>query len=387
MDEVMQRTLAMIKPDAVAAGHVDEIVDRITANKFVIIHRRQLQLSKEAAEEFYKEHCERDFFGGLTDFMSSGPIVALALAKEDAITEWRSLMGPTDSNKARAEKPESLRALFGTNGQQNATHGSDSPESAARELKFFFPNMILEPLLYGPAARDYLEEKINPVLTGALKELCKEKPADPITWLGNFLLDNNPNKPRMYVAGSEAKNKIVFVLGGPGSGKGTQCAKLVEEFGFIHLSAGDLLRAEVQAGSADGDMIADCIKEGKIVPQAVTIRLLRNAMAVHTGKTFLIDGFPRAVDQALSFEEEVGSPEFVLFYDCPEEILQDRLLKRGETSGRSDDNIEAIRKRFETYKSQTMPVIAFYEQQYKVRKLSSADTPDAVYNASRALFR
>lgn len=100
---------------------------------------------------------------------------------------------------------------------------------------------------------------------------------------------------------------VIFVLGGPGSGKGTQCAKLVEEFGFEHLSAGDLLRAEqARPGSKYGKLIADYIKAGEIVPQEITLALLEQAMRESNGNRFLIDGFPRKMDQALSFETQVG---------------------------------------------------------------------------------
>ena len=99
--------------------------------------------------------------------------------------------------------------------------------------------------------------------------------------------------------------KIVFVLGGPGSGKGTQCAKVVEQYGFKHLSAGDLLRDEVKSGSAVGKQCEAIMKEGKLVPMEVIIGLLRAAMVKSGAKEFLIDGFPRAMDQAVRFEEMI----------------------------------------------------------------------------------
>lgn len=162
---------------------------------------------------------------------------------------------------------------------------------------------------------------------------------------------------------------VVFVLGGPGAGKGTHCAHLVEDYGFVHLSAGDLLRAEqARPGSQYGQMIADYIKDGKIVPMEVTISLLRNAIqqALRENEAsqregwgdgkgrFLIDGFPRKLDQSHKFEESVCPAQMVLFLQCSEEIMLERLLRRGETSGRSDDNIESIKKRFRKYKLLTL---------------------------------
>jgi UMP-CMP kinase len=113
--------------------------------------------------------------------------------------------------------------------------------------------------------------------------------------------------------------QVIFVLGGPGAGKGTQCSKLVQEFDFEHLSAGDLLRAERnRTGSPFKELINNYIAEGQIVPMEITIALLHAAMKQSTKTRFLIDGFPRKMDQALSFEEKVCKSNGVLFFDCPE---------------------------------------------------------------------
>jgi UMP-CMP kinase len=148
---------------------------------------------------------------------------------------------------------------------------------------------------------------------------------------------------------------VLFVLGGPGAGKGTQCANLVRDYNFTHLSAGDLLRAEQDRPDSEfGQLIKDYIKDGKIVPMEVTVQLLENAMTDVVKKAdgkgkFLIDGFPRKMDQALKFEETVVPSKFVLFFDCPEQEMQKRLLQRGKTSGRTDDNEESIKKRFKVF--------------------------------------
>jgi len=172
---------------------------------------------------------------------------------------------------------------------------------------------------------------------------------------------------------------VVFVLGGPGSGKGTQCEYIVSEFGFKHLSAGDLLRAEVNSGSDTGKQCDDLIKEGKLVPVEVTIGLLKKAMDASRMDRFLIDGFPRALDQAKVFEEQLGAPSSVLFFECTEEEMQKRLLKRGETSGRSDDNLESVQKRLVTFKEESMPVVEDYEKRDLVHKLSGMAEPEEVY--------
>ncbi|KAJ2766827.1 bifunctional uridylate/adenylate kinase, partial [Coemansia nantahalensis] len=179
---------------------------------------------------------------------------------------------------------------------------------------------------------------------------------------------------------------VVFVLGGPGSGKGTNSAKLVEDFGFVHLSAGDLLREEQKRPvSQYGELIAHYIREGLIVPHEITIGLLRNAMMSHPeSDRFLIDGFPRNLVQAKAFEDTVCKAKKILFFDCPEKTMLDRLLDRGKTSGRTDDNIESIKKRFRTYVHDSRPVIDAYDKDGKVMTVSCQGSPDDVYNVTRA---
>jgi nucleoside-diphosphate kinase len=136
----MERTFAIIKPDAVAAGFTGRILQRIEAEGFQIRAMRMVNLSKREAEGFYAVHSERPFFGSLTAFMSSGPAVVLALEAPDAIKKWRTLMGATDPAKADAQ---TLRKEFGRSIENNATHGSDAPETAAFELGYFFSGMEL----------------------------------------------------------------------------------------------------------------------------------------------------------------------------------------------------------------------------------------------------
>jgi len=214
--------------------------------------------------------------------------------------------------------------------------------------------------------------------------------------------------PKDIPAFSPSSISVVFVLGGPGAGKGTQCANLVRDYGFQHLSAGDLLRAEQERpGSEFGELIKGYIKDGKIVPMKVTLVLLENAMrdGIEKGNTrFLIDGtkpppspssgrvpfpefrlrvvgFPRKMDQALKFESDICPSRFTLFFDCPEDVMQQRLLNRGKTSGRADDNLESIRKRFRTFVETSMPVVDYFQKEGKVVKIDATKTPDEVYQA------
>ncbi|PYH78875.1 uridylate kinase [Aspergillus uvarum CBS 121591] len=199
---------------------------------------------------------------------------------------------------------------------------------------------------------------------------------------------------------SPTTTTVVFVLGGPGSGKGTQSANLVRDYGFTHLSAGDLLRAEqVREGSQAGELIRTYIREGKIVPMEITVKLLSDAMAetlaagtnpaANAGSKprFLVDGFPRKLDQAVFFEDTVCPSEMTLFLDCPEEVMEARLLKRGETSGRDDDNAESIRKRFRTFVETSMPVVEAFEAQGKVVSVKATGDVKDVYERIRVGLR
>ncbi len=131
----MERTLAIIKPDAFSSRHTGRIIQRIEESGFQIRAIKRLLLTRQQAEGFYAVHRERPFFAGLTGFMSSGPVVVLALEGADAIRKWRTLMGATDPAKA---DPGTLRKEFGTSIERNATHGSDAPETAAFEVGYFF---------------------------------------------------------------------------------------------------------------------------------------------------------------------------------------------------------------------------------------------------------
>ena len=136
----MELTFAIIKPDAVKAGYAGRILQRIEQEGFTIRAMRMVNLSQREAEGFYAVHRERPFFGSLTKFMASGPAIVLALEAPDAIRKWRTLMGATDPAKADAG---TLRKEFGASIENNATHGSDAPETAAFELGYFFAGMEL----------------------------------------------------------------------------------------------------------------------------------------------------------------------------------------------------------------------------------------------------
>jgi len=164
------------------------------------------------------------------------------------------------------------------------------------------------------------------------------------------------------------KPVVVFVLGGPGAGKGTNCTMLMEEFNCIqHLSAGDCLRKERNSGSANAELINNYIKEGKIVPVEITVHLLKEAMEqyLNEGKwLFLVDGFPRNMDNWngwMKWMADFATIAFCLVINVDENILVERLLARGKSSGRADDNPESIKKRLKTYENSTKPIMDLFK--------------------------
>ena len=186
--------------------------------------------------------------------------------------------------------------------------------------------------------------------------------------------------------------QVIFVLGGPGAGKGTQCDKIIAQFPeFKFFSAGDLLREERKSGSKTAEMINDRIKNGQIVPASITVGLLVAAMkSCPKGSKFLIDGFPRNLDNITTWNEDVGDSckvEFVLFLECNEEIMIGRILERAKTSGRNDDNMETLRKRFKTYEAETRPIIEDFEKKGMVRTVSADRGIDVVYRDVEKLIQ
>ncbi len=131
----MERTFGIIKPDAVAAGHAGAILALVQENGFRVVGMKMIHLRKEQAEGFYSVHREKGFFGGLITFMTEGPVVVLALERENAVKTWRDLMGAT--NPANAAEG-TIRKKFASDIERNAVHGSDAPETAAAEIPFFF---------------------------------------------------------------------------------------------------------------------------------------------------------------------------------------------------------------------------------------------------------
>jgi adenylate kinase len=180
-----------------------------------------------------------------------------------------------------------------------------------------------------------------------------------------------------------SKLPIIWVLGGPGSGKGTQCERLVKRYDFQHLSSGDLLRAEVASGSDLGKSLTDTMAKGQLVSREVVLELIKNAMLkeVASAKGYLIDGYPREVEQGEEFESNIAPCSLILYFDCSDESMKARLLARAVSSGRSDDNEETIVKRLDTFHKVSEPVMEKYST--KVAKIDANTDTDTIFAKCR----
>jgi adenylate kinase family enzyme len=181
------------------------------------------------------------------------------------------------------------------------------------------------------------------------------------------------------------------VLGGPGSGKGTQCKRLAEELNWATVCVGELLREEaaLRQNEPRGAYLERLLSQGEIVPGHITLELLLERCASLSDKFrgILVDGFPRALDQAEAFERDTGaSCAFAIYFACSEEILVQRLLERGRTSKRTDDNLETIRRRLQTFQKTSMPVIERYRELGKLVEINANVDVDNVYAQIRQEF-
>jgi UMP-CMP kinase len=182
------------------------------------------------------------------------------------------------------------------------------------------------------------------------------------------------------------KPNVVFILGGPGSGKGTMCALAETQLGWTHLSTGNLLRAEREAGGPTAVSIEAYMTAGKLVPNEITVTLLKNAMEKATrttGKTnFLLDGFPRSLDNMEGWYEIFGRDAELprmLYFECPYEVLEKRILGRAKYSERSDDNVESMKLRFDTFKAETLPTLELFKSKQRVVEIDASQDRSTVY--------
>jgi adenylate kinase family enzyme len=179
---------------------------------------------------------------------------------------------------------------------------------------------------------------------------------------------------------------VIFVLGGPGSGKGTMCELAEIQLGWVHLSAGDLLRAEREKGGEMATTIEEIITAGKLVPSGITVSLLKDAMEHSTRTTgknnFLIDGFPRSINNLEGwrevFSQNTELPK-MLYFECAYDVLEKRIMGRAKYSGRSDDNALSMKLRFDTFKAETLPTVELFKSKNQCIEVDASQDRSSVY--------
>jgi adenylate kinase family enzyme/nucleoside diphosphate kinase len=441
----LQRTLCVVKPATMPS--VLQVRMMIEDAGFTILTEKQVVVTESRAKEFYRERKDEPSFDSTVAELCAGPCCVMVLCRMEAVSVFQQL----------AQKYLRIRSV----------HGSATVKAAAREVRFFFPELPSDPIPGNEEVNDFLFRKsatasmdlksvpessratdfavdptLQQLLSKGLMSLCQVQPKGlaAVKWLSRWLDENNPNKPaaeadapkfappqrtkqfveygvndegmpfavelppttvpkpvvEVDVSGEAPTYRntkltspfVVFVLGGPGSGKGTHCAKLRDEFNLIHLSTGDLMREEVAAKSHLGTEIYRHMQTGSLVPDEITVRLLKNAMLKHRDTNrFLIDGFPRTLEQAKMFEHEIATVSFAVSMDLSPDVMRQRIAARAAAApGRVDDNPETVEKRLKVFEEQSKPVIDFYEPIGKLRRVSSEAGIDEVYAEVRRHF-
>lgn len=411
------RTLAIIKPDIIRNGYLPKIMAALADNGFTIMATETLHLSVERAEQLFERDRENPNYNAMLRYMSSGPSMALVVGKPGAVQAWKLLCGPESVTEARNSRPFSLRARYATDDVMNGFHGSASVEAANVEINTFFPQLTVDKvpsllevedlLNRKPAPRMYVEERksLNDVLVEGLAQLCRVKPLglDAITWLGEWMLRNNPNKPAVELpsdaddvnanatirqaleAKGVAETKLIWAVGSPGSGREEQCAYLVKNFGYEFIDTPNLIASFAKSGNEYGELIRKCQEAGKPVPAHVTAALIKNAITETSadGRTnkFLIGSFPANLDEAFEFERRVGTVDLMLYFDCTEQTRNQRVMK-----GATNEDIAKSMSQIKMFKDNVFPVIHHFSSFKKVAKISTDGSRSQIQSRLRRLF-
>lgn len=240
------------------------------------------------------------------------------------------------------------------------------------------------------SAKQYLQRhNLHLMFEHMAYKVLSERPEDPTRALFDYLaskigVDSQPIKSTPAAA---PEKRIVFLLGGPGCGKGTQCERLSKD-GFITcVSTGDLLRMEQQKDTPTGKKLKEDMAAGRLVEKETVLAILKAWVDEQPkGSNIVLDGFPREMGQALSFETNVQPCTFALYFSCPDDVLTSRLLERAKTSGRADDNAETIKNRLKVFHEQTQPAIEYYKALGKLEQVDGNRAQDDIYNDLKKLF-
>ena len=185
---------------------------------------------------------------------------------------------------------------------------------------------------------------------------------------------------------------VIFIIGGPGTGKGTQCKKLAQAFGMVHLSIGDILREQRVKDTDEGreldKYMLEYEKNGRLMPTKYILNFVKIAMK-ESGwdkNIYLLDGFIKTLEMAKAWDDELGDIielKRVIYYVCPNDVMEQRLINRGKTENRADDNLDMIRKRIKMYNERTIPVVDLYKKRGLLTTIHSDDSIEEVYAESR----
>jgi len=281
---------------------------------------------------------------------------------------------------------------------QDAKPGSvafaDCETAAITDLFFQFAQQSIDS---DDKGKHYLSLRGVRNLLDSIGERPDEKTLRRLFKAADTTKDGRLSLPEFLVASDSvlggAPARIIIVVGGPGSGKGILCQRLVEECGVVHLSSGDLLREEVERATPLGIEVAAIMERGELVSSAVITALIRRHMRNFPGKRIMLDGFPRSLENAHDFLALMGKPELALHLDCDDTILMERIVKRGQIgkengTQRSDDNFETALQRLRTFHKYHKPTMDWLREQHvPVVNLDCGGTPENVWQQLLAIGR
>jgi len=426
----IERTLAILMPDIVERDQVESCLNHFKSHGFTIQCREQIHVSRQRAELFYQAFKDQPGYDAMTQYFSSGPSVVVLLAKPAAVDTLHKLLGPRDPAVARKERPQSLRAKFGTDAIAIGIHGSADVNTASKEIDEFFPGLPVERVPDLEQLQDMLNAKQNDgsnvrpspvsntpnksmyeVLVEGLTQLCRVKPTgdEAVEYFANWLLKNNPNKPAIVepeedeeeevkeankvqptivpngvgddvADSSSGPRRYTWLLGAPGAGVTDVASRLTKELSvegggvksFEHISASSLLATAQSSNTKYGNLIAEYRASHRILPAEVVLDLLSSALASSRSQHVLLSAFPLSLDQSFDFEKRF----------CSKGSSNKDALRRviyldvpNESSSaeiiatRRKRSLDGYRKELASFVEDVQPVLEHYEVFGKLKKI------------------